>query len=130
MCLLNKFICENLHVEYVRRVHKELKKSYLTYQAAQRYGGVPKQQKKTKRHRSNVNSEIESKAETSQAVETAVESFENTDEPIVGSCSSLQKMIASKDKIDNEVIGCMPVGFNFNESNGYKKVSIFRFFLI
>lgn len=125
----------NILTGFVKKVHKELKRSYMAFKAAQRYGGVPNQKKN--KHSSH---EMSLPKEEHEAIALSVSeptAAPDTVEPVTGlqedSSSnenikpisindSLHKALSTKESLGSDVVGCVPVGFLFNEPNGYKKV--------
>lgn len=84
----------------MKKVHKELVKSFTSYRIALKYGRVkPKLQPQ-----SNDNT-------------TSTGTKEEVDEKKI----SLQQRMRDVQN-SNDFVGCMPSGFTFNEPEGYKKV--------
>lgn len=97
----------------------------MAFKAAQRYGGIPSQ-RKSKRRSNGKEQSIQLTDCTSSAtvdinnsavIDDGKQNENATNEPTI-----LNKALSSKEVVDSEFVGCVPVGFKFNEPIGYKKV--------
>jgi palmitoyltransferase len=115
---------ETFKWDYVKKVHKELTRSYMAFKAAQRYGGIPSQ-RKSKRRSNGKEQTIQLTDCTSSATidinNSAVMDDGKQNENATNEPTILNKALSTKEVVDSEFVGCVPVGFKFNEPIGYKK---------